>query len=695
MRNRLMFAAALTAMTLGLLVAQSSRSAEVQFKAAQHKQQVEGDLKGAIEQYKKIAQGNDRRLAAKALVAIGECDEQLGNSEARVTYERVVREFPDQRESVAEARKRLAALGGAAAGIVTRQVWTGEKLQGSISLDGRYISFTSTAKWPELALHDLANGTDRKLANESYPPSVISPDGKYVAYTCASVGWHVCAVGTEPGAKPRDLYVSPEYASLPPKPGAWSSDDKSILATLLKTDGTAQIAWIAISDGSIKVLKSLEWRRPGRPSLSPDGRYIAYSAHERADSPGTAIYVLRADGSGESTLVRSSGLNQDPVWTPDGTKIVFTSNRTGSFDLWSVAVHDGKSVGAPVLAKADIGKIQPLGFTRSGSFYYNHIQGGTDVLVADLEPGGGKIRGAAARLSDKFVGANRWPSWSPDGKFIAVQRFIWDTMGNIESGPGPDLVIRSLETGEEKTFSNLPSNRWMTGQATWFRDGKTLLLPISDQQAQISFYRLDLVSGEFKPLVTPDSFVQGYGSAALSLDETVVYAPVTQWSKDGGRSMGGVAAIDFATGRETPIFMTAVPKGLSNVPNIALSPDGRTLALLEFVDDILGLSLVNVDGTGYRRLYAPGPNEAFGDAGTLAWTKDGRSIFFYGQGRLMRIAAAGGQPEFAGLTGKGGQLVHRMSLSPDGSRIAISDGDRETVEVWALDNLLPVLKAAK
>ena len=48
----------------GLLFAQAPRSADVQFKAAQHKEEVEGDLKGAIEQYQKIAQSSDRALAA-------------------------------------------------------------------------------------------------------------------------------------------------------------------------------------------------------------------------------------------------------------------------------------------------------------------------------------------------------------------------------------------------------------------------------------------------------------------------------------------------------------------------------------------------------------------------------------------------------------------------------------------------------
>jgi hypothetical protein len=52
--------------TGSVLHGQASRAAEAQFKAAQNTEQVEGDRKGAIEQYKKLAQGSDRAIAAKA-----------------------------------------------------------------------------------------------------------------------------------------------------------------------------------------------------------------------------------------------------------------------------------------------------------------------------------------------------------------------------------------------------------------------------------------------------------------------------------------------------------------------------------------------------------------------------------------------------------------------------------------------------
>ena len=79
----------------------------------------------------------------------------------------------------------------------------------------------------------------------------------------------------------------------------------------------------------------------------------------------------------------------------------------------------------------------------------------------------------------------------------------------------------------------------------------------------------------------------------------------------------------------------------------------------------------------------------------LAWTKDGRSILF-AQGehdwQLMRIPAAGGQPELAGLTTTG--LRHDLALNPDGSRIAFGHGKFSIKETMAIDHLSAVWEAA-
>jgi TolB protein len=61
--------------------------------------------------------------------------------------------------------------------------------------------------------------------------------------------------------------------------------------------------------------------------FSRDGTQIAF----RREGPGGAqIWVMAADGSGERALTAAGSMDQDPIWSPDGNRIVFKSNRAGA-----------------------------------------------------------------------------------------------------------------------------------------------------------------------------------------------------------------------------------------------------------------------------------------------------------------------------------------------------------------------------
>ena len=58
------------------------------------------------------------------------------------------------------------------------------------------------------------------------------------------------------------------------------------------------------------------------PAWSPDGSKIAFSSLH--DSPGIYdIYVMNVDGSGGTYLTNNRGVNREPAWSPDGSKIAF------------------------------------------------------------------------------------------------------------------------------------------------------------------------------------------------------------------------------------------------------------------------------------------------------------------------------------------------------------------------------------
>jgi len=160
----LLMAAALTA------APQQIVSAERQLEAAIHREQVLGDVQGAIEEYRKLAQSSNRTVAAQALMRLGQCYEKLGEAQAkdaRTAYERVVRDFSDQSEIVTQARVRLAALagtGGASGSptLAVRRVFAG--LAHKVSPDGAFVSHES---YGNLAIRDLVTGQNRRLTEWS------------------------------------------------------------------------------------------------------------------------------------------------------------------------------------------------------------------------------------------------------------------------------------------------------------------------------------------------------------------------------------------------------------------------------------------------------------------------------------------------------------------------------------------------
>src|SRR5690349_19695646 len=114
---------------LGLVVATpvlAQKGSEL-FERALVKERSAGDYQGAIRLYQEILRKHtaDRPLIAKTLIQLGQCYERQGNADARKLYDRVVREFADQRAMASVAQERLAALVPMpVAALAIRKVWS-------------------------------------------------------------------------------------------------------------------------------------------------------------------------------------------------------------------------------------------------------------------------------------------------------------------------------------------------------------------------------------------------------------------------------------------------------------------------------------------------------------------------------------------------------------------------------------------
>jgi tetratricopeptide (TPR) repeat protein len=97
------------ALLIPLAAGPQDRQQEILLQQAIQKEIVDGDLDTAIKMYRRILEnpGENRTVAARALLQIGKCYEKLGSLEARKAYETLLAQYSDQREIATEARRRL------------------------------------------------------------------------------------------------------------------------------------------------------------------------------------------------------------------------------------------------------------------------------------------------------------------------------------------------------------------------------------------------------------------------------------------------------------------------------------------------------------------------------------------------------------------------------------------------------------
>jgi Tol biopolymer transport system component len=678
-----------------MLHAQSTRSAEAQLKAAQQKAEVEGDLKGAIEAYKKIvaSAGGNRAVAAEALVRMAECYQKLGDAESKKIYERIVREFADQKDAVVVARARLAGPPSVARATGDRAVWKDGfvDLFGQVSPDGRFITYVDWPSSGNLMVHDIATNTDRRITQKTSWKesgeaefSTISRDGKLVAYAWRDWG---------PGIPPRPtIRIAPLQDAgrvsirqvLEAKsdidfiyPYDWSPDNKwlAVVAENRK-EGTFQIGVVAVADGAFRVLKTVTWPGPTKVFFAGDSRYIAYDLRASDDSDQRDILALAIDGSRETALIVHPAQDKALGWSPDGTRLLFASDRTGSMGLWSQRVVDGRPVGAPTLLKSDIGSsIFPLGVTSSGALYVYKTMGDRDIRIASIDVNAETL-GPARSFVQGFLPRVADPDWSPDGKYL-----VYEACDNREC-----LAIRSVETGQVR---RLPAKIGYVRAPRWSPDGRTILCAGRDFMGRWGVFRVDAQTGETTILVSTGNIATLW----------------VQWSPAGDKiyytQVGDHPVVlerDLASEKER-----VVARPVYAGP-IELSPDGRFLAsaTLDVTTNTYTFVLMPVDGGEARELFRSAPRPS--GSRQFAWTPDGQAIIVANatgaHPELWVVPISSGQPrklnidfEPWALPDVGG-TPGGFSFSRDGKRIAFLTGNSRA-EVWALENFLPALKASR
>ena len=680
------------ALALPTVLAQKGDQAEVQLKAAINKEVVEGNLRAAIDLYRKIAQSGNRPVAARALVRMGQCYEKLGEAnarEARKAYEQVVREYGDQAVLVAEARARLAALAqppsASRQALSVRRVWAGPDADagGSPSADGRYLSAIDR-RTGHVVIRDLATGEMRRatkaadvalLGPGSGCCAIFSPDEKQIAYSTVGPKRDVSDLRVVPvdGGDARTVLPSHGDGSIV-IPRAWTPDGKHVLVFAFRpSEGPDfHVGLVSVADGSLRVLMSyLPGTGPGTVGISPDGRYLAFD--RRDGNRQGDIFLLALQDGREIPLVQHPADDRAPIWQPDGKGIVFASDRTGSLGLWAMQVDDGKPIGPPRLVKPDIGSgdFAPMGFSRSGALFYAITADMRDIYVAKLDLNTWRVLEPPAPISQRMVGSSRAPRWSPDGKYLAyVSR-----RGAAMTGPAT-ITIHSLDSGHQRDIS-VASTVYSLG---WFPDGSALVAVGRDERQESAIFRIDVKNGSATALVGSGERAPA-GQAIVTPDgKSLVYLD----GKPASRQP--VIVRDLQTGHEREIMPS------STVAGAAVSPDGRLVAALvvDWPNRSQAVVVLPIAGGEPREVWRS--HELGAINGQPAWSPDGRRILFACRPQKTRefcsVSSAGGEPQGIPLPIEN---FYDFSIHPDGSRVAFAGGPSET-EVWVIENFLPVAK---
>jgi Tol biopolymer transport system component/imidazolonepropionase-like amidohydrolase len=418
--------------------------------------------------------------------------------------------------------------------------------------------------------------------------------------------------------------------------GTWMSVDVSPDGRTLLFDILGDLYTMPIEGGRATRLTS-GMALDMQARWSPDGRKIAFTT----DRSGTEnVWMMNADGTGMRPVSQESDrFSNSPAWSPDGHWIVCRRRLTdrsslGTVELWMYSVLGGK--GVQVTKKAEWGDANEPLFSRDGRYVY--FTGRPTRFAYDRNVHAGiwdirrfdRVTGKIVTVTDGAGGAGR-AAFSPDGKtFSFIRREREKTV----------LMLQDVESGRERllydglSMDNMEGFAW-TGvypNYAWTPDGRSIVI-----YAGGGFLRVDVATGRAARIpftARVEQFITHAVRFPQSMGGDQVRIRQVAWpslSPDGRSiafsAIGRVWRWDLAT--KTATALTPAD-GRAFAP--AWSPDGRTLAYVTWHDRdggaVMTIPATGGSSTRVTRVPAQYLNPA--------WSPDGRRLaFLKGSGGVL------------------------------------------------------------
>ena len=393
-----------------------------------------------------------------------------------------------------------------------------------------------------------------------------------------------------------------------------------------------------------------------RPVWSPDGTRIAFQSDRSTDlSTYDMVFLVDVDGANLRQLTHSSDLQKSdnkvsqrlPVWSPDGGRIAFQSNRDGDLDIFVVEVETGTLT---QLTHNDYRDYKPVWSPGGDRIAFQSIPGGeqghVEIFVVDADTGN------LSQLTNNQYNDSD-PIWSPDGAQIAFTR-SYPSQIFIVGADGSNLVQLTDNDSRPVNINNFGHTK-----PFWSPDGSRIAYT-KPSESSVQIFVVDPDDPSPRQL-TPDI----YGIQDLWWSPVGDHLAFWQYSQDFRN--GEIFVIDMASA--TVKQLTTDNYGHRYA---AWSPDGGRIAYIGKVNDREQIITVSPDGGNPQQLtqeggYAP------------MWSPDGDRIGFRFQrdsGIFVMNADGSAPKKVSGAI----PYTKKPAWSPDGRRIAFL-GDA-SVRAW-------------
>lgn len=334
--------------------------------------------------------------------------------------------------------------------------------------------------------------------------------------------------------------------------------------------------------GALTVERLTNGVNPQFVTISPDGRYLAYSDF---DGQTWSLFVQQTGQPNQLEIIPpSKRAILEKTFSPDGSFIYFVAGDTGTAGIGLYRIPTLGGVQTKILDDTR----SPVSFSPDGKEMvlerYDKQTGGSALVIAASDGSSERILRSHTREQERWV----YPAWSPDGSMIAFVTIYPPEQGRSWSISGIDLLTGEISSLSPEEWDNCYRIAWMPNGEGLVFIGTKKGDGLSTRRDNV--YYLDLKTGEARCLTVDGNRYQ-LSSLGVTADGGVLAVPDSRLSQIWQMSPDG-----------DPRTAVQITHGLQDGRvGLAPLPDGR-VGYVARTGEYLHLWLMNADGTEQKQL---------------------------------------------------------------------------------------------